>query len=67
VFSKKTAQAIVNVFETSRLLGDYSRLALLAGAPGLIESGTRTLRQRMPEEWTERAKALGFSRAFVRI
>ncbi len=36
---KKTAQAIVNVFETGRVQGDYARVTLLAGDPGHLTYG----------------------------
>jgi chitosanase len=36
---KRTAQAIVNIFETSRALGDYGRVTLLAGDPGQLTYG----------------------------
>jgi chitosanase len=29
---KKTAQSVVNIFETGRALGDYGKVTLLAGA-----------------------------------
>lgn len=36
---KKTAQAIVNVFETSRVLGDYGNVTLLPGDSGHLTYG----------------------------
>lgn len=36
---KKTAQAIVNIFETSRPLGDYSKVTLLSGDSGHLTYG----------------------------
>lgn len=36
---KQVAQAIVNVFETSRLVGDYDRVTLLAGDSGHLTYG----------------------------
>ena len=36
---KKTAQAIVNIFETSRVLGDYAQVTLLPGDPGHLTYG----------------------------
>lgn len=36
---KATVQAIVNVFETSRVLGDYSSVTLLNGDPGHLTYG----------------------------
>src|SRR5215510_7826250 len=36
---KKTAQAIVNVFETSHVLGDYGMITLLAGDSGHLTYG----------------------------
>lgn len=36
---KRTAQAIVNVFETSRVLGDHGRVTLLPGDPGHLTYG----------------------------
>lgn len=36
---KKTAQAIVNIFETGRALGDYGQVTLLAGDSGQLTYG----------------------------
>lgn len=36
---KQAAQAIVNIFETGRALGDYARVTLLAGDPGHLTYG----------------------------
>ncbi len=36
---KRTAQAIVNIFETGRLLGDYGAVTLLAGDTGQLTYG----------------------------
>lgn len=36
---KRTAQAIVNIFETSRPLGEYGRVTLLPGDPGHLTYG----------------------------
>lgn len=36
---KKTAQAIVNIFETGRLLGDYGRVTVLKGDSGHLTYG----------------------------
>ena len=36
---KRAAQAIVNVFETGRTLGDYARVTLLPGDPGHLTYG----------------------------
>ena len=36
---KKTAQAIVNVFETSQVLGDYGKVTLLPGDSGHLTYG----------------------------
>src|SRR5262245_13730978 len=36
---KRTAQAIVNIFETSHVLGDYSMVTLLAGDSGHLTYG----------------------------
>lgn len=36
---KKTAQAIVNLFETSAVLGDYSKITLIPGDPGHLTYG----------------------------
>lgn len=36
---KKTAQAIVNIFETGRVLGDYAQVTLLAGDTGGLTYG----------------------------
>lgn len=36
---KRTAQAIVNIFETGRVLGDYGRVTLLAGDTGHLTYG----------------------------
>ncbi len=36
---KRTVQAIVNIFETGRPLGDYGRVAVLAGDPGHLTYG----------------------------
>ena len=36
---KRTAQAIVNIFETGRVLGDYGRVTLLAGDSGHLTYG----------------------------
>ncbi len=36
---KQAAQAIVNVFETGRTLGDYARVTLLTGDPGHLTYG----------------------------
>ena len=49
---KKTAQAIVNIFETGRVLGDYGAVAVIAGDTGRLSYG-RTRR---------RSAAAGFTR-----
>lgn len=36
---KRTVQAIVNIFETGQTLGDYGRVAVLAGDPGHLTYG----------------------------
>src|SRR5262245_65473536 len=36
---KKTAQSIVNIFETGRALGDYGKGTLMAGDPGHLTYG----------------------------
>ena len=36
---KKTAKAIVNIFETGRPLGDYSKVTLLQGDTGHLTYG----------------------------
>ena len=36
---KQAAQAIVNIFETGRTLGDYARVTLLSGDPGHLTYG----------------------------
>src|SRR4051812_30082078 len=36
---KKTAQAIVNIFETGHLLGDYGKVTLIAGDSGHLTYG----------------------------
>jgi chitosanase len=36
---KKTAQAIVNIFETGRILGDYGAVAVIAGDTGHLSYG----------------------------
>ena len=36
---KRTAQAIVNIFETGRLVGDYGQVTLLAGDSGQLTYG----------------------------
>jgi chitosanase len=36
---KRAAQAIVNIFETGRVLGDYSRVTLLPGDTGHLSYG----------------------------
>ncbi|MBI3444900.1 MAG: chitosanase, partial [Magnetospirillum sp.] len=36
---KKTAQAIVNIFETGRVHGDYGQVTLLAGDSGQLTYG----------------------------
>jgi len=36
---KQAAQAIVNIFETGKALGDYTRVTLLAGDPGHLTYG----------------------------
>jgi|TARA_R110000824_G_scaffold366730_2_gene555645 chitosanase len=36
---KQTAQAIVNIFETGKTLGDYGRVTLLTGDPGHLTYG----------------------------
>ena len=36
---KKTAQAIVNIFETSHVRGDYGMVSLLAGDSGHLTYG----------------------------
>jgi chitosanase len=36
---KAAAQAIVNVFETGKTLGDYARVTLLSGDPGHLTYG----------------------------
>ncbi len=36
---KQAAQAIVNIFETGKTLGDYARVTLLAGDPGHLTYG----------------------------
>jgi len=36
---KRTAQAIVNIFETGRALGDYTKVTLLPGDPGHLTYG----------------------------
>lgn len=36
---KKTAQAIVNIFETSSVLGDYGKVTLIPGDPGHLTYG----------------------------
>ena len=36
---KKTAMAIVNIFETGRVLGDYGKVTLLPGDPGHLTYG----------------------------
>jgi chitosanase len=39
ILQKQTAQAIVNIFETGRVLGDYANVTLLAGDTGHLTYG----------------------------
>ncbi len=36
---KRTAQAIVNIFETGRVRGDYAKVTLIPGDPGHLTYG----------------------------
>ena len=43
---KKTAQAIVNIFETGQVHGDYGKVTLLSGDSGHLTYGRSHARER---------------------